>query len=187
MKINLLLTTLTLILAINSCDASSPSKYSEGDVIFIESQSSQSPYIRLVQGSKWTHCGIIVDTPNGLQVLEASKTVRLTPIDTFISKSKHGNYTIMSPEDRISNIDYQKYLGIPYDLEFKFNNGKFYCSELVYEIYKEHGIVLRNPKKVSSYWLTRIPQVKSLMKRRNITMEQEVISPVDILTAYSIW
>ena len=104
MKINLLLTTLTLILAISSCDAS-PSKYSEGDVIFIESQSSQSPYIKLVQGSKWTHCGIIVDTPNGLQVLEASKTVRLTPIDTFISKSKHGSYTVMSPEDKISNIN----------------------------------------------------------------------------------
>ena len=187
MKINILLALLTVILVSNSCLASPSVEYSEGDVIFIESQSSQSPYIKLVQGSKWTHCGIIVNTPNGLQVLEASKTVRLTPINTFISKSKQGKYTILSPEDRISDIDYQKYLGIPYDLEFKFNNGKFYCSELVYEIYKEHGITLRNPRKVSSYWLTRVPQVKSLMKKRNIQMDQEVISPVDILTAYSLW
>ena len=185
MKINIFLTILILILGISSCSAS-PSKFSEGDVIFIESQSSQSPYIKLVQGSKWTHCGIIVKTPNGLQVLEASKTVRLTPIDTFISRSKSG-YTVMYPEDHISNINYQKYLGIPYDLEFKFNNGKFYCSELVYEIYKEHGIKLQNPRKVSSYWFTRIPKVKQIMKNRNIQMDQEVISPVDILTAYSLW
>lgn len=184
MKIYTLLVLLITILS-NSCSAS-PSKFSEGDVIFIESQSSQSPYIRLVQGSKWTHCGIIVKTPNGLQVLEASKTVRLTPIDTFISRSKSG-YTVMCPEDHISNINYQKYLGIPYDLEFKFNNGKFYCSELVYEIYKEHGIKLRNPRKVSSYWFTRIPKVKQIMKKRNIQMDQEVISPVDILTAYNLW
>lgn len=186
MKTNILLALLTVILVSNSCLASPSVEYSEGDVIFIESQSSQSPYIKLVQGSKWTHCGIIVKTPNGLQVLEASKTVRLTPIDTFISRSKSG-YTVMYPEDHISNINYQKYLGIPYDLEFKFNNGKFYCSELVYEIYKEHGIELRNPRKVSSYWFTRIPKVKQIMKKRNIQMDQEVISPVDILTAYSLW
>ena len=51
----------------------------EGDIVFIESQSSQSPYIKAGTMSKWTHCGVVVNTPEGMKVLEASKTVRLTP------------------------------------------------------------------------------------------------------------
>ena len=47
----------------------------DGDVVFIESQSSQSPYIKVGTMSKWTHCGVVVNTPQGLKVLEASKTV----------------------------------------------------------------------------------------------------------------
>ena len=38
--------------------------------------------------SKWTHCGVVVDTPDGLKVLEASKTVKLTPFNTFIGRAK---------------------------------------------------------------------------------------------------
>ena len=37
----------------------------EGDVVFIESQSSQSPYIKVGTMSKWTHCGVVVTTPEG--------------------------------------------------------------------------------------------------------------------------
>ena len=56
----------------------------EGDIVFIESQSSQSPYMKAGTMSKWTHCGIVVNTPDGMKVLEASKTVRLTPFAKFI-------------------------------------------------------------------------------------------------------
>ena len=58
------------------------SNLQEGDIVFIESQSSQSPFIKIGTMSKWTHCGVVVNTPNGLQVLEASKTVKLTVINT---------------------------------------------------------------------------------------------------------
>ena len=56
----------------------------EGDIVFIESQSAQSPYIKVGTMSKWTHCGIVVNTPDGMKVLEASKTVWLTPFAKFI-------------------------------------------------------------------------------------------------------
>ena len=175
---------LIILLTIVSC--TSPSKtFSEGDVIFIESQSSQSPYIKLVQGSKWTHCGIIVNTSSGLQVLEASNVVKLTPIDKFISKSKSG-YTVVSPKDKLDPIKYTQYLGIPYDLEFKPNNNKFYCSELVYQIYKDQGITCCSMRKVSDYWLTKIPKIQSIMKRRNIQMDHEVISPKDLYNSF-LW
>lgn len=175
---------LILLLTIVSC--TSPSQtYKEGDVVFIESQSSQSPYIKLVQGSKWTHCGIVVQTSNGLQVLEASNVVKLTPIDRFISKSKSG-YTVVRLKNEIKPIRYSQYLGLPYDLEFKSDNNKFYCSELVYQIYKDQGITCCHMKKVSDYWLTRIPKIQTIMKKRNIEMDQYVISPKDLYNSF-LW
>ena len=156
----------------------------EGDIVFIESQSSQAPYIKLGTMSKWTHCGIVVNTPQGLKVLEASKTVRLTPYATFIGAAKNENWCVKRPKKTISgSINYRKYLGQPYDLEFKFDNGKMYCSELVWLVYKDNGIELCKRRKVSSFPMTRIPKVKKLMAKRNISMSQEAVAPVDIFKA----
>ena len=66
---------------------------------------------------------------------------------------------------------------------FKFDNGKMYCSEVVWIIYKDNGIELCKPRKVSSFIMTRIPKVKKLMLKRNISMSQTVVAPVDIYKA----
>ena len=156
----------------------------EGDVVFIESQSSQSPYIKVGTMSKWTHCGVVVNTPEGLKILEASKTVRLTPFAKFIGSAKNDNWTIKRPDQKLEkSISYSKYLGMPYDLEFKFNNGKMYCSELVWLVYQDQGVELCKPRKVSSFICTRIPRVKKLMQKRNISMEQTAVAPVDLYKA----
>lgn len=153
----------------------------EGDVVFIESQSSQSPYIKVGTMSKWTHCGVVVNTPQGLKVLEASKTVRLTPFAKFIGSAKNDNWTVKRPDQKLEKpISYSKYLGMPYDLEFKFNNGKMYCSELVWLVYQDQGIELCKPRKVSSFLMTRIPKVKKLMQKRHISMDQMAVAPVDL-------
>lgn len=170
-----------LALVAISCNRRVVDDVQVGDVVFIESQSSQSPYVKLGTMSKWTHCGVVVDTPDGLKVLEASKTVQLTPFNTFIEGAKNDNWCIKRPEQKLREpISYQKYLGQPYDLEFKFDNGKMYCSELVWLVYKDQGIELCEPRKVSSFLMTRIPKVKKLMDKRNISMNQEVVAPVDI-------
>ena len=156
----------------------------EGDIVFIESQSSQSPYIKVGTMSKWTHCGVVVDTPQGLKVLEASKTVRLTPFADFIGAAKNDNWCVKRPRQKLSApISYRKYLGQAYDLEFKFDNGKMYCSELVWLVYKDQGIELCKPRKVSSFVLTRIPKVKKLMNKRNISMDLYAVAPVDLYKA----
>ena len=169
-----LVTVLVSMLLFASCSNSiDDTNLQEGDVVYIESQSSQSPYIKVGTMSKWTHCGVVVDTPQGLKVLEASKTVRLTSVEKFIGKAKNENWCVKRPKQKLSKpISYRKYLGQPYDLEFKFDNGKMYCSELVWLVYKDQGIELCKPRKVSSFVQTRIPKVKKLMNKRNITMDQ---------------
>lgn len=173
------------VLLLSSCNNSTDiTDLQEGDVVFIESQSSQSPYIKVGTMSKWTHCGVVVDTPDGLKILEASKTVRLTPFASFIGAAKNDNWTVKRPVHKLQKpIRYSKYLGMPYDLEFKFDNGKMYCSELVWLIYKDQGIELCKPRKVSSFMFTRIPRVKRLMDKRKISMEQYVVAPIDLYNA----
>ena len=173
------------VLLLTSCSNSTEiTDLQEGDVVFIESRSSQSPYITVGTMSKWAHCGVVVDTPEGLKVLEASKTVRLTPFSSFIGAAKNENWTVKRQAQKLERpIKYSKYIGMPYDLEFKFDNGKMYCSELVWLIYKDQGIELCKPRKVSSFLMTRLPKVKRLMEKRNIRMDQKAVAPVDIYKA----
>ena len=172
------------LVSASCCNTIDLDSLQEGDIVFIESQSSQSPYIKVGTMSKWTHCGVIVNTPEGLKVLEASKTVKLTTFAKFIGASKHDNWCVKRPNQKLSTpINYKKYIGQPYDLEFRFDNGKMYCSELVWLVYKEQGIELCEPRKVSSFLMTRIPKVRRLMDKRNISMEQVAVAPVDIYKA----
>lgn len=65
-----------------------------------------------------------------------------------------------------------------------FDNDKFYCSELIYDIYKNQlGIELCKPKKVNDYLIlgtSNLPQIKKAMKKRGITQEQYAVAPADI-------
>lgn len=67
----------------------------------------------------------------------------------------------------------------------KFDNGKMYCSELVWLVYKEQGIELCKPRKVSSFPFARIPKVRKLMDKRGISMDQHAVAPVDLYKAIS--
>ena len=156
----------------------------EGDVIFQTSQSQQSPLIQIATRSSISHCGIIVMKNGKPYVLETLKTLVITPLDKFIARGKDGKYWLKRSGKENIKIEYGSYLGKPYDLAFKFDNDKFYCSELIYDIYKNQlGIELCEPKKVSDYLMIgidKLPQIEMAMKKRGITMEQYAVAPVDI-------
>ena len=163
------------------------SEVREGDVIFQTSKSQQSPLIQIGTRSKITHCGIIVMRGGKPYVLETLKTLVLTPLDKFIARGEDGKYWIKRSSKENIKIKYAKYLGKPYDLSFKFDNGRFYCSELVYDIYqKQLGIELAEPRQVKDYLILftdRHPKLKRAMKRRGISKEQYAIAPVDIFNS----
>lgn len=156
----------------------------EGDVIFQTSQSQQSPLIQIATRSTISHCGIIVMKNGKPYVLETLKTLVLTPLDKFIVRGENGKYWLKRSNKENIKIKYESYLDKPYDLAFKFDNGKFYCSELIYDIYKNQlDIELCKPKKVSDYLILgtdKLPQLEKAMKKRGITKEQYAVAPVDI-------
>ena len=156
----------------------------EGDVIFQTSLSQQSPLIQIATRSKISHCGIIVMKDGEPYVLETLKTLVVTPLDQFIARGEGKRYWLKRSKKENIKIEYDNYLGKPYDLAFKFDNDKFYCSELIYDIYKNQlGIELCKPKKVNDYLILctdKLPPIEKAMKKRGITKEQYAVAPVDI-------
>ena len=156
----------------------------EGDVIFHTSQSSQSPLIQIGTRSHITHCGIIVMRDGKPYVLETLNTLVLTPLDKFVARGKEGKYWLKRSDKENIKIDYAHYLGKPYDLAFSFDNDIYYCSELVYDIYKKQlGIELCKPKQVGDYLILgtdKLNKIEGTMQRRGITKEQYAVAPVDI-------
>lgn len=159
-------------------NTSNAQEFKEGDIIFQTSQSKQSPLIAYATMSNKTHCGIIVEKDSKIYVLETLGTIKLTPIQTFIDRGLFKKYWVKRYTDDKLKVNYEKYLGIKYDLAFKFNNEKYYCSELVYSIYKnDFNIELCKTKQLKEYNLLGI---RDQAKRRGMDEEQFVVSPSDI-------
>lgn len=90
----------------------------------------------------FSHVGLVWSNADSIYVIEAiGKSVRLTLLSQFLLHSSK-NATV----GRL-NSDYQTLIpkavdfavrqkGIPYDDQFLYNNGKYYCSELIYDAFK---------------------------------------------------
>nr|DAD59155.1 MAG TPA: papain-like amidase [Bacteriophage sp.] len=174
-----ILLLLTLIMS-TACFADC-SEWKEGDIVFQISKSKQSPFIQLATGSLYSHCGIVVKNHGHFYVLEASNVVKLTPLATWIDRGRFSHCIVRTVFNYPIKVSYKKYLGQKYDTAFKFNNGKMYCSELVYEIYKnQFGIELCKPRKVSEYHTLGLTK---LLKKRGINKNQLVVAPSDLLNS----
>ena len=127
-----------------------------GDLIFVKEGSSD--FSKAITEStayedsvKFIHVGIIEITPESeYMIIEASpeEGVRIISLDKFLQqtqkKGDHKGVVI-----KRLNIDFpiaetlekaKSYLGEPYDWWYLPDNGKMYCSELVYEAYRyENG------------------------------------------------
>ena len=136
----------------------------EGDVIFQTSLSQQSHLIKMGTRSTITHCGVVVMKDGKPYVLDTQKTLILTPLKKFIACGKDGKFWHKRHKLDNIKIKYSGYLGKPYDLAFKFDNGKFYCSELIYDVYlNQLGVELCKPKTIDDYLILgthRIPKIK---------------------------
>ena len=101
-----------------------------------------------VDSTKFSHIGFVVIDSGMWKVLEAiTSGVALTPIDEFINRSKDANG---NPKIWVGRLDIEynniiekvinsvhNYIGENYDPEFIYDNGKYYCSELIYDIFKD--------------------------------------------------
>lgn len=154
-----------------------------GDVIFHVSKSNQSAAIKLGTLSRYSHCGIVVVENGKPYVIEAERGVEKTPMKPWLRRGQMlHHYRVMrlkQPQDL--SFRYKSLLGIPYDSKFCFDNGKLYCSELVWEMYQKNGITLSEPNPLSDYHFLNTPIVRKNIKDKGMKLDQEVVPPSDLV------
>ncbi len=98
-------------------------------------------------GRDFSHCGLVVKRGEEWGVLEAYGSVRFTSLDSFrlrkqapghagtiiLGRLKESHRHLAAPASKRS----QQYLGRPYDSAFLMDSPSLYCSELVYEAYRD--------------------------------------------------
>ena len=174
----LLMASLLAVNVLKSQPAPVTSALKEGDIVFQTSKSTQSKYIILATKSQWSHCGIIIEKTDGLYVLEAITTVSLTPYQQWVERGRGKRVRVKRYTEDPVKIKYSKYLGKLYDKAFKFGNSKWYCSELVYDIYKRQlGVELCEPRPVSDYVISGLDKI---LTKRGIDKNQLVVAPSDL-------
>ncbi len=169
------------------------SKFLSGDVIFQESESSQSKAIQLATKSKYSHCGIIYKKNGQTYVLEAVQPVKLTTLKTWINKGKNNHYVLKRfskplNESQINSMikTGQKMIGKPYDLWFNWSDENIYCSELVWKIYSEGvGIKLSELEKLGQFNFNSKEVMNKLNERygKTIPLEESVVSPAALFNS----
>jgi Permuted papain-like amidase enzyme, YaeF/YiiX, C92 family len=181
-----------VLLLVGGCSARAPlPAVEDGDVIFQTSRSSQSIAIQHATGSRFSHMGIILARNGHPYVLEASATVRYTPLEKWIEHGVGGHYEVKRLRDAATLLTPEKrgelrraadsFVGRPYDLTFDWSDERMYCSELVWKIYdRTLGIQIGALQKVRDFNLTD-PAVKAKMRERygpDVPLDAPVISPV---------
>ncbi len=165
----------------------------EGDLVFHRSRSAQSQAVALATGSAYTHMGVVLVSNGRLVVLEAVQPVKLTPLPVWIARGEKGRVVVKRLDDaervltpevtlrmrRLAN----SWLGRPYDLQFRWDDERLYCSELVYKLYERAaGIRIGALQKAKELNL-RSGEVQRLLARRfggtkpSFDPEETVISP----------
>jgi hypothetical protein len=163
----------------------------DGDIIFQTSLTSQSVAIQRATHAKYSHMGLVVVRDEVPYVLEASVTVRYTPLKKWIERGSGHHYEIKRLRDAAATLTPEhikalhregtRFLGRPYDLTFDWSDDRMYCSELVYKIYdRALGIQIGNLQRVRDFDLTDVAVQAKMQERYGIEvpLDAPVISPV---------
>lgn len=97
-------------------------------------------------GHSFSHVGLVKRMGKTVMVIEAiGGRVHMVPVDSFTRRTTNKMYVgrVKKPYTRLIRkaVDYAaKQVGTPYDDAFIYNNGKYYCSELIYDafLYANH-------------------------------------------------
>lgn len=143
------LLTLLLACAHIGTAGAAPPVWRDGDLVFQQSQSTQSLAIQRATGSRYSHMGMVMLRDGQPYVLEASATVRYTPLAQWIGQGHDGHYVakrlrmpLDAAQTRHLRREAERLLGRPYDTTFEWSDRRIYCSELVWKAY-QRGTGLR--------------------------------------------
>jgi hypothetical protein len=114
----------------------------EGDLLF-----QSLPHSRLVNAiegataSPYSHCGMVARVNGKWVVYEAFRKVETTPLRQFIFRGRNDAFAVYRLEPDCQQYvpatirQVELFLGRPYDVRYRMDDEKIYCSELIYKAY----------------------------------------------------
>ena len=116
----------------------------EGDLYF--QSLPRNAVVNAIEGaseSPYSHCGILVRKGDAWFILEAIGPVRETPLAKWITQARDRHYDVFRLEaEHERNIPAfikaaKVYMGRPYDIRYRMDDKKIYCSELIFKGYRD--------------------------------------------------
>ena len=202
--------TLRLLLCIALCiftacraerktPATPPRDYEPKAGDFLFQSLPHNPLIDAIEGSSgspFSHCGIIkmraVTTPHEAEwvVIEAIGPVKETRLPHWIAQGRDSAYVayrLQGPlAKRIPDIiaAAERYEGRPYDIHYDMDDGKIYCSELLYKSVRDAtGSKLGKIRKLGDLDWRPYEQVIRSIENGGLPLEREMITPRDFSEA----
>ena len=171
--------------------AANPYLLHSGDIVFEGTVGQQSDAIREATASPFTHCGVVFVQEGLVMVLEAVQPVRVSSVEQFIARSAPGTFharRLKTPPSQAA-IDRawqwgSSLRGRDYDALFRWDDGKLYCSELVWKVFQHAGIELCPRRHFRNYHLDG-PTVKKIITARyggvdKLPADEWVVAPADL-------
>ncbi len=165
--------------------------YRDGDIVLYSGSGNQAKAVKEATGSPYTHCGVVFLVKGKWWVFEAVHPVKGTPLEEFMGRDIDQYRALrlkkpMDPEavaDKVGNW-IKEQIGKPYDVKFRWENEKLYCSELVWKLYSVAGIELCEKRAFKDYNL-EAPAVARMIKQRyggakKLPLDEPVVAPSDI-------
>ncbi len=162
-------------------------EYEPRDGDFLFQSLPHNPLIDTIEGSTgspFSHCGIVVNRRGTWHVIEAIGPVKETHMSLWIAQGRNNSYVayrLKTPLDaKIPEIiaAAERYKGRPYDIRYDFDDGKIYCSELLWKATRDAaGIKLGKVQKLGDLkWQPYADVIKSL-EDGLLPLEREMITP----------
>jgi hypothetical protein len=164
----------------------------EGDVIF--QSLPNGPIVWAIEGvtrSPYSHCGIVAKRDGQWIVYEAYRGVSATPLKTFLFRGRGGGFAVyrLRSEHR-HHIPQtlrccETYLGHPYDIRYRLDDEKIYCSELIYKSYRDatNGECLGDLSRFGDMnWRPYEILIKQV-EGGEVPVDREMITPVELSRA----
>lgn len=142
---------ISILFFAGACVDSCP-RLQTGDLLFqVGAESDMSGAISAATGTgkalDFTHVGIALSHAGADSVLEATSDggVQIVPLGEFLDRSARLNARPIVVVKRLRDTTgiagsvkrARGYIGQPYDYSFRPDNGRMYCSELIWESYRD--------------------------------------------------
>lgn len=163
-----------------------------GDIVF--QSLPPAPLVNTIEGvtqSPFSHCGLVAQRASGWIVIEALNGVEETPLREFLSRGGNGGFAVyrLGPNDKLAVPEMveaaRAFLGRPYDVRYRMDDEKIYCSELIYKAFHQatNGNSLGSLQRLGDLnWQPYVEAIK-YFEGGPVPLEREMITPLGMAKA----